>query len=293
MVLAIEDFTNVKSDKFMEIIDVGLFEEYYSAFGGADIDGGLPLKILSDKGVDTTPNFKVKTTDLSYGYKNFKGNDDDTITFKVDVIIKSDDKWGYMFKRNPLDYEGFGYHNRMRISRWLDMWMKNMTPLYVVSDAVDVPDGTYLITKNSSRKQTYRDYTIWTLEFTTFKNLELYRYENDNAIVQSAIEALTPKTSSSSSSSSNSTSGKSLKDCKASDIKYSTSKVVTECNKLVQKKLYELGYLCCPDTNIDGWYGTVTLNAVKQFQKDQNNKGHNLKVDGIVGEVTLPILAGA
>lgn len=284
--MALEDFENFKSDKFMEIVDVGLFEGYYTAFGKVkgSMDGGLVLPIIQSSGVNVSPNFNIKTTDLQEGYKNFKSNNDDTITFKVDVIIKDDAKWGQVFRSNHLEYDGFYYPTDMRVTRWLDIWMRNMKPLYVVSDAIDVPNGVYLITKNSGRKQTYKQYTVWTLEFTTFKQLEVFKYVNDNAVVQAAIDALTPKPTTTSTKSS-STSSKTLKSCSASEIKYSSTKNYTECNKLLQEKLYKLGYL--RKDQIDGWYGPVTMEAVKKFQRAWNNKGGSLLVDGICGKVTL------
>ena len=53
----------------------------------------------------------------------------------------------------------------------LNFWYTNMTPLYLVSDAVDIQNGKYIITNNPSRKQDYREYTVWTLELATYDEL--------------------------------------------------------------------------------------------------------------------------
>ena len=285
--MALEDFEQFKSDAFMEIVDVGLFESINLNYPSSEVvKSGLVLPVVQNKGVEVTPNFEIKTTELRDGYRNFRGNGDDTITFKVDAIIGKDDKWGQVFRKNPLEYEGFYYHTAMRVTRWLDTWMRNMRPLYVVSDAIDIPNGTYLLTKNSSRKQSFRDYTEWTLEFTTFKELRLWRYENDNAVVQAAIDALKPKPATTTTTTTSSTASKTLAKCKPyTEIKYSSTKNYTECNKLLQEKLYKLGYL--RKDQIDGWYGPVTMEAVKKFQRAWNKKGGNLAVDGDCGPVTL------
>ena len=288
--MAVEDFESFKSDKFMEIVDVGLFEGYYTEFGKVQgMNGGLVLPIIQSNGVEITPNFSIKTTDLQNGYKNFKSNNDDTITFKVDVIIKYNATWGYGHAGKdyaPWKFDGKAFYSqRWYVIKWLDYWMRNMRPLYVVSDAIDVPNGTYLLTKNSKRKQTYRNFTIWTLEFTTFKELNIYRYYNDNSLVQAAIDALKPKTTTTTSKSS-STQAKTLANCTPyTEIKYSSTKLVTECNKLMQQKLAQLGYLSWD--NVDGWYGPVTANAVKAFQRAWNSRGGSLAVDGDCGPVTL------
>ena len=51
-----------------------------------------------------------------------------------------------------------------------------MTPLYIVSEAIDVPNGTYIISNNPTRKQDFKQHTVWTLEFTTFNPLNLYKW---------------------------------------------------------------------------------------------------------------------
>lgn len=53
--------------------------------------------------------------------------------------------------------------------------------------------------------------------------------------------------------------------------------------KSVQSELKELGYFTYP--KITGYYGSITVNAVKKFQKE-----HGLYVDGIIGKRTISAL---
>lgn len=53
--------------------------------------------------------------------------------------------------------------------------------------------------------------------------------------------------------------------------------------KTVQSELKELGYFTYP--KITGYYGSITVNAVKKFQRE-----HGLYVDGIVGKRTISAL---
>ena len=273
---------------FMEIVDVDLFNTIYTLYQNNElqtINNALPLKVIQDKGIEVKPDFEVKVTDLNTDtknlkYKQFSNNGDGGITFKVDVIIKKGATWGYGVEtKGDYIFKGKVYPSVMKVTTWINYWYVNMRPLYVVSDAIDIPNGTYVLTDNSARKQDYKEYTVWTLEFTTFRPLELWRW----GASQSVITATTPKKTTSTSTSSSSINTK-LKNC-IGKIKYSKTKKVVECNKTLQTKLYNLGFLT--KAQIDGWYGDVTMNAVKKFQKYHNKKGGNLLVDGVAGKYTV------
>ena len=266
-------------EKFMEIVDVDMFNQFYNE--GMPVVRPMSLRVVRSSGVDVTKDFKVNVTDLNTDeenrrFKQFTNNGDGGVTFRVDVMIGRDDEYSYLvspsigrFGMNPAD--------------WLEYWFVNMLPVYVVSDALDVPNGVYLITKNQSRKQSLDNYTVWTLEFSSFSPLVLHEWTAS----QSVIKATTPASSSSTTNNSSSK-AKQLKDCTASNIVYSTSEKKTDCNKLMQEKLYKLGFLRADQ--VDGWYGPVTMEAVKKFQRWYNSKGHNLLVDGDCGPVTLKAL---
>ena len=275
---------------FMEIVDVDLFatvNELYSKGKITNINYALPLHIIRSSGINVERDFDVKVTDLNTDednlkYKQFTNSGDGGVTFKVDVLINTNEKWGYGIQTDA-DYifEGRKFPASGRVTQWLNFWYVNMRPLYVVSKAIDIPHGVYLITKNSTRKQTLDNHTVWTLEFSSFNPLLLHEWTAS----QSVIDATTPTTTNSSSKANQ------LKDCTADNIVYSTSEKKTDCNKLMQEKLYKLGFL--RQDQVDGWYGPITMGAVKKFQKWYNSKGHNLLVDGDCGPVTLKALVNS
>ena len=296
MIMGDIDIVDGYHDKgnFMEIVDADLFNAIYNSNGNegsGNINHALPLRIIYSTGVSVNKDFKVAVTDLNTDknnlkYKQFTNTGDGGITFKVDVIIKKGQTWSYGVETGE-DYirKGATYPKLMKVTEWLDYWYTNMRPVYVVSDAIDVPNGIYLITDNPTRKQAYPNYTIWTLEFASFSPLELSAWK----VSQSIIDATTPKktTSSSSSTASSSSTNLKLKDC-SGKLQYTSTRKTTECSKVLQQKLYELGFL--PKDEIDGWYGPVTMEAVKKFQRYHNSRGGNLLVDGVAGPVTVGVM---
>ncbi len=216
---------------------------------GADADSYLPLRVKKD--VDVSPNMEITVTPLN------KNNDNDRfnhffnpgyagITAKIEILLKATDLW-----------------NNEPVISILRLWHKNMTPLAVVTDAVDVPDGQYIITKTPSRKQNYKGSTIWELELTTYTPLILAKFKNDNTNVLNALKKNKAKQKASKNKKN------ALSKCKYNVLKYSKKKKVVKCVKTLQtilkKKKYYTG-------KIDGWYGKDTLKAVRKFQKKYNKK---------------------
>ena len=124
----------------------------------------LPLKVVQSSGVEVTPRVNINVTDLnkkgSVLYKHFYNNTGhNDITFKVDVIIKRNERWKCALYTM---YKGKSIND---IKSWavttvLKEWIRNSVPLYIVSSAIDIPDGNYVITGNPTRKQTYNVTTI-------------------------------------------------------------------------------------------------------------------------------------
>ena len=251
----------------------------------------LPLKVVIGS-LEVTPNININVTDLNrvldsnrgdvVQYKHFLNNSDYGITFKCDVIIGKNevwhsDSWGrYLMMRSAAYKKQLkkgavvdNHRDEFKVINILKNWIKNMFPLKVVTEAIDVPNGLYIITGNPSRKQVYADYTIWSLEFTTFNPLNLAVYKNNNTAIK---KALAKKKSSKSKSSNKSK----FKKCKLSSLKYSKKKKTVTCVKYMQEILYKKGCLKTK-SQIDGWYGKVTAGAVTQFQKKYSKK-YKLKV---------------
>ena len=294
----IEDFRD--ADNFMEIVPVGLFEGLYNLNGNGivTIGHGLPLKVLTSTGVGVERDFEINVTDLNSDsadvkFKHFHTNGDGGLTFKVDVAVNPSEMWGYTEEDSVFIYNGVEYPTFTNVDKWLDWFYVNMVPLYVVSDAVDVPNGVYLITKNKSRQQSYRGFSIWGLELSTFNPITLYKWKTAVKLEEAIDEVLNPKpaaTTTNTTANSTSSLNQRVKNC-VGKTTYSTTRNNTECNKVLQEKLNQLGLA---NLIVDGWYGPSTMEAVKKFQRKYNTTHaapHQLLVDGLAGSVTMSKLA--
>ena len=242
----------------------------------------LPLKVVIGS-LEVTPNVNINVTDLNFAnniqYKHFLNNSDYGITFKVDVIIGKNEmwrseSWGLFLMMRTKKYQDTlkkqgaivdNHRSKFRVVNVLKTWIKNMHPLKVVTKAIDVPNGLYIITGNSTRKQVYENYTVWSLEFTTFNPLNLAVYKNNNLAIK---KALAKKSTASNKAK--------FKKCKLSSLKYSKKKKTVDCVKYMQKILFKKGCLKSK-SQIDGWYGKATCKAVRKFQ-DMYKKKYKLKV---------------
>lgn len=267
----------------------------YRTIGKTRVEGGvggkqtiiknvdrLPLKVVIGS-LEVTPNVNINVTDLNFAnniqYKHFLNNSDYGITFKVDVIIGKNEmwrseSWGLFLMMRTKEYQDTlkkqgaivdNHRSKFRVVNVLKTWIKNMHPLKVVTKAIDVPNGLYIITGNSTRKQVYENYTVWSLEFTTFNPLNLAVYKNNNLAIK---KALAKKSTASNKAK--------FKKCKLSSLKYSKKKKTVDCVKYMQKILFKKGCLKSK-SQIDGWYGKATCKAVRKFQTDFKKK-YKLKV---------------
>lgn len=259
--------------------------------------GSIPLKVIRSNGVSMKPDIDIKVSNLSGGSKHFLNNSHQGGTFKIDVLIHRNDvvqgryynvmtisknvinKTGTSLVNNPY-YIGnqpiiTDYTENIPVTKLLDSLIRNMTPVLVTTSAIDIPNGQYIITENSSRKQTYSDTTEWELEFTTYSPLNLYKYKNNNSAIQKALNKMKNKGSSA-------TNKKKLKKCNYKKLKYSKKKKVVKCVKYLQKVLKSNK---CYSGKIDGWFGKDTVSAVKKFQKKKK-----LKKTGKVNKKTFKAL---
>lgn len=218
----------------------------------------LDLRVIQDNGISVVPDVDINISDLNVKnnlkFKQFFNTGDGGITFKVNIIILKTDMFG-----------------NTSVTDYLKNLISNMLPISVVTDAMDIPNGTYLITKNSERKQSYDTSTEWTLEFTTYTPLNVVKFQNDNTAVLNAINKAkqkNKKTSKKSTKASSSNYAK-LKKCNYKTLKYSKQKKVVTCVKYLQKILKKNK---CYAGKIDGWFGKDTKTAVKQYQKNYNKK---------------------
>ena len=278
----------------------------------------IPLRIVYGDGVDYSPDVKVNVTDLNNGQKRFLNVSGDGDSFRVKVLVnKNDTVQGKLETKEEMQY---GYYHGMygwygggtkvsfkqfNLIEALDYWIRNGETFLVTSDgdAVDIQDGRYIVTANSSRKQSARGgYSVWDLEFTKYAPLTYGTFKNDNTYVNKAKKAYEKQKSKNKKSTSKNTTTKvtikgkvkdfksvqnKLKKCKVCKIQYTKNKKNTcICTSYVQYLLKKTGYY---DYNWDGWYGPATVTAVKKFQKDFKKK-YNLTVNGKVDKKTLNAL---
>ena len=238
------------------------------------------LKVVRDKGVETVPDMNIKVSDLNAVnntlYKNFYNQGYGGITFKVDVIIGVNDNFKGHITR-IINKKVRTTQKTIRVVTALNYFIKNAVPLSVITKAIDVPNGVYIITGNSSRKQTYDKSTVWTLEFTTYNPFAVYTYKNDNAKV---LEALGKKTTTKSLSAL----GQKLKYCDLKKLKYGYKNY---CIRLVQLVLYKQGLF--RKDHLNNVYDKYTASAIKNFQK-RYQKQYNLKPTGKMSQATLNVM---
>lgn len=253
----------------------------------------LKLRVIQTGGVQVTPDDNVKVTDLKKGkdnilYKHFLNTGDGGITFKISTIIHRDDVWN----ETLVNDKGVTILDNPKVTSILKKFYTEMTVLNVVTDFIDIPNGNYIITKNPSRTQSNVDFTVWELEFTTYRAINTVKYSNNNSAVQNAIakaqKAQTKKTTTAAAkktTKSASSKNSKLAKCALSKLKYTGNKQTNvTCVKYMQEVLYKKGYLT--KRQVDGWYGPKTLNAVKKFQT-KYKKTYNLKVTGKMDKNTL------
>lgn len=236
-----------------------------------DYSNAIPLKVVQDSGIDTSPNLNINVTDLSKGYKHFYNSGSIGITFKINIIIHKDERVG----------------DKLLIDL-LDGYIRSMTPLLVHTDAIDIPNtnnDAYIIVDNNSRKQSYLNYTEWELKFMTYTPLSVFKYANNNQGVLKAINKAKKKSTKSSS-----TNNSKLAKCNYKVLVYSSKKNKVPCVKYMQKILYKNKLLT--KKQVDGWFGKTTKNAVKKFQKKYNKKYGIVTVKKGAGKGVVNVNAG-
>lgn len=257
---------------FMGIMD-------FASSANKNANDYLSLRIGVGNGVDVIPDMDVNITDLNKTgvnkQKHFFNNGYGGISFKVVAYIK------YFESNKSVVPSKTDMWNGKPVKDVLHNWFINMTPLSVVTDAIDVPDGRYIITKNASRKQTKKGITVWELEFTSYTPLTLYRFENNNANVLNALKKNKAKKTSAKKK------NEKLAKCNYKVLKYSKKKKVVKCVKYLQKVLKKKKHYT---GKIDGWYGKDTLKAVKKFQIAYNRK--NVKTVTVKGYSGIKVTAG-
>lgn len=249
-----------------------------------DTHTGLNLHVIQDDGFDVEPLIDINVTDLNKNntdntlYKQFHINGDGGILFKIEIIIKHDETW-----------------NNKKVVTWLHEWYSTMTEIYVDTDAIDIPVGNYIITKNPKRKQTFEKTTEWSLEFTTYNPLTIIKYKNDNVNIKQALKNFNKAKKKAEKQAKNTKLNSKLSKCKVGNLKY---KQTNKCCNYLNRKLVLKGYL-----STNNWkemqskkknktFTKYTTTALKKFQKEYNkkHKSKKIKVNGKMDSATLKAL---
>lgn len=220
-------------------------------------DYPLRLRVVRSDGFDSNRDVTINVTDLNldgeWNYKHFNKSSVGGTKFKVNVLIKDTDTYT---SPNLTD----------SVVNILDKWYREGTVVKVVTDAIRIKNGKYIITNNSNRKQTYENSVIWSLEFTEYISVLVGEWQNNNSKIMDAVKNKIKKASAKNTS----TTCSKLKKCKLSSLTYSKKKKTVTCVKYLQQRLYKKGYLT--KSQVDGWFGDKTKAAVKKFQQKYNKK---------------------
>lgn len=271
--------------------------------------GPIRLNVIQDDGVHYNPDIDIKVNDLNKGKKYFLNASGEGDSFKVNVIIKKSDSFqGKIEVKEEMQYGKsssglYGWYGggtkttfkKISVLDALDYWIRNMTVFMVTTRALDIPNGEYIITSNSSRKQTYEGTTIWELEFTKYTGAVTIGWSFNDTNAKSAVanynkqkkaNAAKAKAAVKTKVKQQSSIQKKLSKCKLCSIKYSKKKKTCICTLYMQHILKKKGYY---NSSLDGWFGSETTKAVKKFQNAYKKK-YNLKKTGKVDSKTKSAL---
>ena len=242
------------------------------------VNDGLEIHVIQDQGLNIEPEIDLTKTHLNKNTKNnnaynhFQYNGFYGFIFNIDVEVK----------RNET------YNNQSVIDYLYNLYI-NAKTTYVRTYGF-VQNGKYIITSMKG-KQEFKDSIVFSLEFTTFRNLTVIKYANNNMSLAQAKANAKKKTKKSSSV------NNALKKCKVAEMKLNKK---NNCCFQLNSKLLKLGYLSSKtwktmtkkkQTNT---FTKDTSNALKKFQKKykvtDKNLAHHLIVSGTLDKKTLQAL---
>ena len=259
--------------------------------------------------IDGKPDFKTTITNLKKGYRHFHIESGKANSFTVNVIIHKGDKIkGHshreVAKKNitnvnvsksnleNLTTKGnkvtLDHYQNFTVRALLNYYMRKGVPFYVKSGILGVnKSDLYLITANPSRKQEFLDYVVWELTFTKYDKVKYAKFSKTTKGIKSALSKGKKKKQGKSAKTKE---REKLRKCKRSVLVYSKKKKVVPCVKILQTILYLDGCLT-PTSQIDGWYGKKTFEAVKKYQKKYAQM-FGLKQTGTMNQRTYDVMIG-
>lgn len=123
---------------------------------------GIPLLVKLSDGFSVTPGINIKETDMLM----------QTATMNAPTFYFNQGNHGVEFDISVMMRESYRYGD-YTVMDYLDLYHKNLTPVSVVTDALDVPNAKYIMSVKS-KKQSNHNFSIWKLRFKQF-------YENNQS----------------------------------------------------------------------------------------------------------------
>jgi len=261
--------------------------------------GPVSLSIVQDDGVDFVPDIDIVVNDLASGVKHFQNNNGKGDKFTVSCVFKEDMQVSLRVPNEETIGPGWDMveYTLMEV---VDYWIRNMTPLNVVTEAVDIEDGLYIITNNSSRKQTHKGVSIWSLEFTRYETFTYTAFQGSSSGVDKAIKNYNAalekakkkkeadKKKKAEAKKKTTATYKFAHECDYKKCKYTKKKTVVKCVKYLQAMLNKRNG--CKLAK-DGWYGDSTKKEVKKYQ-EKHKKKYSLNPTGNLDKNTYLVLTG-
>ena len=272
----------------------------------------IPLRVLVKDGLKLDPDVEFKSTKLNGAYKIFKNNSGYNDSFTISVMLHKDDTVEVKYERpvtpgtlKEIDWDiyekellksrgysknifsiGQQYFNLIVI---LDYWIKKGIPFYVHTNAVGInKKDLYLITENKKRTQHSRgDWVEWDLTFTRYKEITKLTFNKNTTTMTKAMKKGKPL---SAAAKARQKARQELAKCDRKKLVYSKKKKVVDCVKKLQQVLYLQKFLK-NKSDIDGWFGKTTVEAVKAYQKKWS-KDYGLKVTGKINPHTFEVMCG-
>ena len=137
----------------------------------------LPLKVVMNEGFQTEMGTSVKETELLM----------DTNTLNAPTFFFNKGNHGIEFEISVVIKEEY-YFNGYPVADSLNQWSKWMTPVSVVTDAMDIPNTKYIMSIKK-KKQTDKSKSIWKLRFKEYYENSL-SFENTYSDKTASLSSL-------------------------------------------------------------------------------------------------------
>lgn len=267
----------------------------------------IPLKVISDGGVEVNPDISFKSTRLNSYYNTFQNNTGYNDSFNITVLLDSKETIELLYNRYDENgkEKNWDIFEKELVKSWegsrdvlgetetyvpvhiaLNYWIRRGVQFYIYTRAVGInKKDLYIITEQKKRTQNYDDGLVeWDLTFTRYKEITKSVFKKSTSVITKALKKLKE-----SKLSAKQKARIALAKCNYKKIVYSKKEKKVKCVKAMQQVLYLQKFLT--KKQVDGWYGKTTKKAVKAYQKKWS-KDYGLKVTGNCNKHTWKVMCG-